>query len=360
MSNKIWFVQMLRAVACLLVCYSHLFGRNMSLMHALQNQNPLFLNLKILLHGNLRGAIFEINYGQISTGIFFLISGFVIPFSLSRQSSSSFLIQRFFRIYPVLFISLIISIIALYLVNGYLPKNFLVSFSLFGPMILGVREIIVVTWTLWMEVFFILISIIKNVTRPKTIIFTVLVLSVSSLAIVHSDMSGININLVRFLSVEKRFAHYASFMFIGTCFYNLYNNFWDKKLFVKMVTFLFSVHVFIFLQTASDMMILPAQIELLISYTASLVIFALCYRYRDKLKFSKSLYFLSNISYPLYLNHYLFGSLAIVMLLSSFPSIGPWAFILAVLFCIMLSALLHVFVEKPAMNFAKFVKKKFF
>src|SRR4051794_26399249 len=46
------------------------------------------------------------NAGLLGVALFFLVSGFVIPFSLDRGSLSRFVIRRIFRLYPVYWLSL--------------------------------------------------------------------------------------------------------------------------------------------------------------------------------------------------------------------------------------------------------------
>src|SRR6185436_8532690 len=53
----------------------------------------------------------DIHIGELGVMIFFLISGFVIPFSLRRGGPGAFAVRRFFRLYPTLWFCLLISVI---------------------------------------------------------------------------------------------------------------------------------------------------------------------------------------------------------------------------------------------------------
>jgi peptidoglycan/LPS O-acetylase OafA/YrhL len=58
------------------------------------------------------------NIGRFGVTLFFLISGFIIPYSLERGGSiRNFWIGRFFRLYPVYWISLLLSFLAFTLIN---------------------------------------------------------------------------------------------------------------------------------------------------------------------------------------------------------------------------------------------------
>ncbi|MCQ4062259.1 acyltransferase, partial [Klebsiella pneumoniae] len=43
----------------------------------------------------------QFNWGAFGVALFFLISGFVIPFSFVKATWLSFLVGRFFRIFPL-------------------------------------------------------------------------------------------------------------------------------------------------------------------------------------------------------------------------------------------------------------------
>lgn len=59
------------------------------------------------------------NYGSFGVAVFFLISGFVIPFSLKKLPAPAFLIARAFRIYPVYIFSLCVGLGAVWLIGRY-------------------------------------------------------------------------------------------------------------------------------------------------------------------------------------------------------------------------------------------------
>lgn len=88
-------------------------------------------------------------------------------------------------------------------------------------------------------------------------------------------------------------------MLIGVCFYNFYCQNWSKSQFLKTAGFLY----FLFLiQLKVDDPTLVSR-----SYSTGLMIFSLCFIFKEKLKYNKILNFFSEISYPLYLNHHVLG-----------------------------------------------------
>lgn len=90
----VWSIHYLRGIAALLVVVYHLRG---------------YLN-NIYAQKNLGELLF--NYGYFGVDLFFMISGFVIVSSTQFKSSRlSFVTKRFFRIYPLYIVSLVIFII---------------------------------------------------------------------------------------------------------------------------------------------------------------------------------------------------------------------------------------------------------
>lgn len=94
-------LDILRGLACLLVCYSHLFW-----------DTPNRLGYGEILHPiihSIHESIF-IPFGITQEGgwlgvcVFFLISGFVIPLASLGENFEQLWIKRFFRIFPLLFL----------------------------------------------------------------------------------------------------------------------------------------------------------------------------------------------------------------------------------------------------------------
>jgi peptidoglycan/LPS O-acetylase OafA/YrhL len=107
----------------------------------------------------LRFLLFDqVDLGKIAVTVFFAVSGFVIPFSLLRQSRSplrDFAINRFFRLYPAYWLSILGSILILYVMgNVAIPiKATLINITMLQQFF-GVQNLIGVYWTLQIELIF--------------------------------------------------------------------------------------------------------------------------------------------------------------------------------------------------------------
>lgn len=86
MSNKVIFANNLRGIAALLVVASHFFGvfySSHEAVHFLLQINSVDIHEELKIYeitNNLR----YLNLGCLGVSLFFLISGFVIPFSLDK------------------------------------------------------------------------------------------------------------------------------------------------------------------------------------------------------------------------------------------------------------------------------------
>jgi peptidoglycan/LPS O-acetylase OafA/YrhL len=89
--RRIVFLDCVRGVAASIVVLEHFFG--------LHGQRATGAGAS---PGTLsRWSVEYLSLGRIGVVAFFLVSGYVIPLSLERQSQRTFWIRRFFRLYPV-------------------------------------------------------------------------------------------------------------------------------------------------------------------------------------------------------------------------------------------------------------------
>lgn len=94
-----------------------------------------------------------LDFGKIGVVLFFMLSGFLIPFSLKKNSTvKNFVIKRFFRLYPVFWVSILIGIVFLF---DRTPdfKTIFANITMI-PEILGAKSIIGIYWTLQIELIF--------------------------------------------------------------------------------------------------------------------------------------------------------------------------------------------------------------
>jgi peptidoglycan/LPS O-acetylase OafA/YrhL len=115
-----------------------------------------------------------VDVGKVGVVAFFIVSGMVIPHSLTREAANPikrFAVRRFFRLYPAYWLSALLALLGLYLMDGKdLPgpfflwrgdgapvwSTFLVNLSMLQRF-LGVPDMIGLYWTLQVELIFYLL-----------------------------------------------------------------------------------------------------------------------------------------------------------------------------------------------------------
>jgi peptidoglycan/LPS O-acetylase OafA/YrhL len=141
----------------------------------------LLFHYTFLLNPNLKFG-FLFHYGYMGVSLFFIISGFLITDSIYSNSSKSFVIKRIFRLYPVYWISIFLTIITYYISSqfpSYLDIKVVVfNLSMFQRFF-GVKDIDGAYWTLAVElIFYFILILIKYFNRLNNLfnIFLFLIL----------------------------------------------------------------------------------------------------------------------------------------------------------------------------------------
>lgn len=114
------------------------------------------LPLKLLGSGFfLNTPTFYIDIGRIGVGAFFLVSGYVIPFSIRENSTlRSFWIGRLFRLWPAYIVSIVLALMLNVEESRSLaPSSMILNLTMLQQFF-GVRNILGVFWTLQIELIF--------------------------------------------------------------------------------------------------------------------------------------------------------------------------------------------------------------
>lgn len=151
MKNRLDYLDSIRGLAALLVVVSHIFETYIK--HNPANYSKLV-------------TLFElVEPGRIGVIVFFLTSGFVIPWSLklnAEHALKNFVIRRFFRLYPAYWFSIIVAVIVGIGVgvNIISVEQTLMNFTMIQKF-LGVESVIGAYWTLHLElVFYVLCAVL--------------------------------------------------------------------------------------------------------------------------------------------------------------------------------------------------------
>ncbi|MBU6370910.1 MAG: acyltransferase [Patescibacteria group bacterium] len=101
------------------------------------------------------GVLAFYRYGNLGVQIFFIISGFVIAFSIQEKTLRRFAASRFVRLYPLFWFTCIATFLVTVFIHQQVSlKNFFLSMTMLGQA-LGVTSFVdAVYWSLTVELFF--------------------------------------------------------------------------------------------------------------------------------------------------------------------------------------------------------------
>lgn len=145
MNNRFLNLDALRGIAALLVVWQH-------------SSESFARNPDIARHGTFPADMAAtVDFGRIGVICFFLISGFVIPYSLSGTNASlkTFAIRRFFRLYPAYWLSLLVAVILAASLGYAKPSaGTIAANTTMVQGLLGFTDIQGLYWTLTVELVF--------------------------------------------------------------------------------------------------------------------------------------------------------------------------------------------------------------
>jgi peptidoglycan/LPS O-acetylase OafA/YrhL len=355
--SRIWFAQALRALACLLVVcahYGHLFvlapetvGRLCLCPPLTDLPRPAFLRVFAVCDA------WHFSAANFGVALFFLVSGFVIPFSLRRNSLGGFFVRRFFRLYPTLWLVLLL-VLAVLACNARrygLPfpfgKRVIAGNALLVSQYLGLPIIEAVTWTLLVEELFYALCALCAWRGVLDRVATVLLVALAAAGVsVAFSFTRLVIGMPRwhyplyFLGLN---ASFVVFIFIGVVLHHLYSGAWRLRLGLPTVLALFGLFV---LCSRYGVLRHAGGVGWAWTGLMALVLFGSLLAGRRWLPYVRWVDRLADVSYPLYLTHGTLGYVVIraVYLVSGSLYLGFAAGFAAAL---TLSALLHRFVERP-------------
>lgn len=328
-------VESLRGAASFFVAFGHLY-------YAYFSKQDMELAVGVDIAQTLMGTphglpkfwLF-IPRSAIWVNVFFLISGYVLQYTLETRNSLNFLIQRFFRIAPVLWLALTIQILLNLNVFGKPSGKFLESYLLLDS------NLLVVTWTLVIEVhFYTLLAILTHFVRKLE----------WRIAVIHGLFFMV-VALMLLFEYEPFHVHelyYFCYMSIGMSFYAVRRNN-DIVSLSMMASVLFMC--FIEYQICNYLFDRFTENDN-IAFISAISVFFLPIVFFDGVAV-RPLIFLGKISYPLYCIHFPVGWLVHFLLVGQLGARPLVGLIVALTVVILLSVVVHHFIERPFQRFGK-------
>lgn len=304
-------------------------------------------------------------WGHFGVALFFLISGFVVPLSFTRQSAVSFLVARVFRIWPTFIVGLTITIMCVAINATFAEMPFpyrtweVLSHYLVIPRWPTLaRPIDGIIWTLEIEIFFYGFCIVffssLRICDPKIFFITLLSIPVASLAGSWGPLTiSINIWLFSIIHWGSSMLTFLPFLLVGTSFSYFYQN----NIGLRTLAGLHAMLMSVFIASWCLGLIAGNDYSGPVSYLIAYAVFAMGFIYRERIsrlcKIAKIPFsMLADISYPLYVIHGVLGYSILAHLTASGFDRG--AALLATISAAFASAtLIHLFVEMPTQRFGK-------
>lgn len=194
----------LRAIAALAVMVEHMFGD-------LLRQAPAPTGPMSTL---AQSVVQNLSLGRFGVALFFLISGFVVPFSIDGvRPLRHFAISRLFRLYPALWLALLVLTTTAWL-SGDTPRAAtLLANMTMAPPLFGQPWLSTIYWTLFIELlFYVLVALLFSAGALRH----VGVLLILSLALIAATVLPVQLRVhgVGNLPIQYLGLH-LSFLFLG-------------------------------------------------------------------------------------------------------------------------------------------------
>ncbi|MEZ2585135.1 acyltransferase family protein [Kluyvera intermedia] len=357
MNNKIQSIHLLRGIAGIFVVLYH-------------------------FKGYLNGVYAQKDLGQILFGsgafgvdLFFMISGFIIALSTQNVPSKTvFAIRRFFRIYPAFFVVFVIGVITVYrfdpsenLLRGFffIHRDYSNASPGFGYNVLGPA------WTLTYEIYFYTLFAVAMAISHKyrTIIAsTFLIAPVIILQLYFDGAISINGDAAANVPTENYAFGLLKFIsspmlvefIVGMFFYELYRNI-SIKVSRSIATFVLITSIGFFVTNYLSGNFNGFGMEKAGTISAILLFGFLFYDKNVGFGENRLLGFLADVSFSIYISHYLFINLMNFYKPEFFGNtygLGRLSMMLTI--TMIAGTLLHFYVERPFISFGKLIEKNIF
>lgn len=359
---KVDFANGLRGIAALVVALSHLAGfwfNPDAITHYLHVPPMPAAAGAPWLADKYTDIVPAAQSSQFAIALFFLISGFVIPFAFTRQTRAGFLAARFFRIWPLYAVGFAISVLAVYGVSSYFGRPYLPDTSAllahltFTQDIAGAPLLDGIVWTLNIEVRFYVVCALMAPWLRRGLAWPVVAVSVvgavpSFFALQFLEHSPVAMGL----SVSWMF---MSLMFVGTMLNFLHRRtipVWVAALCIVLLLAAFVGQCISALPTTTAGQFIYPGPRYLPTYVAAAAAFIAFFALRRFFPRIGVLDHLADISFPLYVVHAMLGqALMRVMVEQGWPLDGIFIMTLGIVWAV--STILHVLVERPTHEFGR-------
>jgi peptidoglycan/LPS O-acetylase OafA/YrhL len=295
------------------------------------------------------------NLGSFGVALFFLISGFVIPYALMRQSRPGFLVARALRLWPTYAVGLACTIAWLGLISWSFGQPFPFRWAdLLSHFVLGVRDLTAtpsidgVVWTLEVEVRFYLVCLLiaPALRRGRAAaVGGALVGLVAVVAVIDrwgALVASASLTWARARGVIGLDGAMIAFMFVGVACHLGVRGTTGRRTAAAWAVAAYGAFLWLlWLDPAAGALESAA-----VSYAVAVVVFVVAMAERERIVSRGLLARLADISYPLYVLHAVPGYA--IMRLALSRGLPPWVCVsVAWGWALGAATVVHVWVERP-------------
>lgn len=348
--KRVEFANNLRGLAAMLVVFAHYIVHFWCMrIEAAQLTFSTTLNEKQVPTPKIFtffdfGHSFE--FGSIGVGIFFIISGFVIPFSLKKHNLHRFLLGRVNRIFPVYIVGFTITLAMIYITSNIFAIPFDITLNeILIHLTPGIRDVFQsrnidgIIWTLEIEVKFYIVCAMTILFFRKDSFLLILIPIISTITAIIIGNDKVIGSVPQFLKSAPIYLSYFNIMFIGVTLHLLHEN-KIKTIHAFIISFLLIAMFHISIASG----ILNTLKWTTSNYIISFLVFISCMKFDILNKKNKFLSFMANISYPLYVIHGVGGYCLMKILIAH--RVGPiQSVLITLLLSIIISTVIHYLIE---------------
>ncbi|GAB1388155.1 MAG: hypothetical protein AMXMBFR78_24380 [Rubrivivax sp.] len=293
--QQIHFLDALRALAAWLVVWDHL-------VCVWPASNGIAVPIADWVEANVNQPLGIIqSFGWFGVCLFFLISGFVITHVSLREDAVAFAIKRVFRIYPMLIVAVLLSLLLNPAARAQATSESLLTNILLVNYWMHPQVVLVgVAWTLVIEVLFYALILVTYPLARRPMLRVAALLAFVGAAIAAARGFG----AAFFLFAAS--AAYVPYLIAGQILYLLL---YRRSLSLGAAIALAALTYAVLLMglRAIHSAFLPLENSYLTSFAWALAVFLMAWHLGDRLRPGRAVQWLATTSYSVYLLHGIVG-----------------------------------------------------
>ncbi|WP_299594906.1 acyltransferase [uncultured Microbulbifer sp.] len=351
--NRLAHLDALRGIAALLVVWQH--------------TSESFVKLPgVAERGSwLADVAWSVDFGRIGVVCFFLISGFIIPYSFSSGPGAvrTFAIRRFFRLYPVYWASVVLAVLvgSAFAAHSWDTATLVANFTMIQKII-GYSHIQGLYWTLQVElIFYLLCGGIFYFGKMRSVPFLILATALLLVLFVGAELAFRTVlKGSDFPSELQYIPYFLSIMFCGAIIREIFlgeHSLHNRLIFALAPAAVFGIPAMVLFLYSLGFQFTQEPIRFGVSYLMALGIFIAAMFVRWPVP--KPLAWLGLISYSIYLFH------PVSMVLIRWAQRQPWAgfteswglwmyMSVAAAITIVLATVTYYVIERPSIRLGRY------